>query len=354
MPHLFEPLELRSARLRNRIGMSPMCMYSTPGGVPREWHRVHLGSRAVGGCGAVFTEATAVEPAGRISPADTGIWNAEQVEAWRPVAAFIREQGALAGMQLAHAGRKASTAVPAEGGMPLIDERGWEVLSSSALPFAEGYPVPHALSEPELEGQEKAWAAAARNAFAAGFQAVELHFAHGYLLHQFLSPLANRRTDSYGGSLERRMAFPLKVARAVRQAWSEELPLFVRVSTTDWAEGGWELSDTIALCVELKRIGVDLIDCSSGGIAPGIKVPAAPGYQVPFAEAIRREAGIATAALGLITAPAQAEEIVAGGSADMVMLGRQLLRETYWPLRAAKELGYSDAPWPAQYLRAKT
>ena len=340
-------------KLRNRIGMSPMCMYSAQGGIPCGFHLVHLGARAAGGCGIVVTEATAVEAAGRISPGDTGIWSSEHVEAWLPITAFLREQGAVAGMQLAHAGRKASTAVPAEGGKPLTGERAWQTVSSSPLPFDSGYLAPHALTEPELREMAAAWAAAAINAHRSGFQAVELHFAHGYLIHEFLSPFANHRRDAYGGSLEHRMAFPLMVARAVRRVWPEELPLFVRISATDWAEGGWDIDDSVVLAGELKGIGVDVIDCSSGGIAPGIRIPAGPGYQVPFAERIRREAGIATTALGLITEPAQAEEIIATGRADMVFLARQLLREPYWPLRAAKELGYKDAPWPRQYERAR-
>jgi len=354
MSALFTPLAQRSVTLRNRIVVSPMCQYSCTDGLANEWHLVHLGSRAVGGAGAVIAEATAVAPEGRISPADCGLWNDEQADAFAPVARFVRAHGAVPGVQLAHAGRKASTAAPWLGGKPVAPEAGgWLPVAPSPLRFSGGYPEPHELSAQELAGCVAAFAAAARRALAAGFELVELHMAHGYLLHQFLSPLTNRRIDAYGGDLEGRMRFPLAVARAVRAVWPESLPLWARISATDWVAGGWDLEQSIELARLLAGLGVDLVDCSSGGLVPHAHVPVAPGYQVPFAAAVRRDANVATGAVGLITQPVQAEQILATGAADVVLLGRQLLRNPCWPLAAARELG-AEGPWPPQYLRART
>jgi 2,4-dienoyl-CoA reductase-like NADH-dependent reductase (Old Yellow Enzyme family) len=353
MPILFTPLTQRGVTLRNRIVVSPMCQYSCADGVPTEWHLVHLGSRAVGGAGAVIVEATAVTPEGRISPGDCGLWNDAQEEAFRPIAAFLRAHGAAPAIQLAHAGRKASTDSPWRGGKPLPPGGGgWQTVAPSALPFADGHPVPHELKPGEIAAVVEAFASAARRALAAGFELLELHMAHGYLLHQFLSPLSNQRGDGYGGDLDRRMRLALEVTRAVRAAWPAERPLWVRISATDWVEGGWDLTQSVALARRLAELGVDLVDCSSGGSAPQAKVPVAPGYQVPFAAAIRGQAGIATAAVGLITEAKQAEEILASAQADAVVLARAMLRDPYWPLHAAHELGV-DVPWPVQYLRAK-
>jgi 2,4-dienoyl-CoA reductase-like NADH-dependent reductase (Old Yellow Enzyme family) len=351
---LFQPLRLREVTLRNRVAVSPMCQYSARDGLPTEWHLVHLGSRAVGGAGLVIAEASAVSPEGRISPDDTGLWSDAHAAAWAPIARFVVEQGAAPGIQLAHAGRKASTDAPWRGGRPVgAAPRGWPPVGPSPLPFEEGYPVPRELTIDEIEGVVGAFRDAARRAEEAGFQVVEIHMAHGYLLHQFLSPLTNRRTDEYGGSLDGRMRLPLEVARAVREAFPVERPVFARISATDWVEGGWDLEQSIVLARELRERGVDLVDCSSGGAVPDARVPAAPGYQVPFAAAIRERAGIATGAVGLLTEPAQAEAIVAGGQADLVLLARQMLRDPYWPLHAAHALG-DAAPWPVQYLRARS
>lgn len=350
---LFSPLRLRELLFRNRIFVSPMCQYSAVEGMPTDWHLVHLGSRAAGGAALVMTEATAVSPEGRISPFDTGIWSAEQAAGFRSIAGFLRRQGAVAGIQIAHAGRKASTDAPWRGGKPLDEESGgWQPIAPSPVPFAEGYAIPREMTEADLERVREAFAAAARRGREAGFEVVEVHMAHGYLLHEFLSPLTNRRTDAFGGSLENRIRFPVSVARAVREAWPDPLPVFVRVSATDWVDGGWDLAQTVALARELKEAGIDLIDCSSGGTVPYAKIPAGPGFQTPFAAAVRREAGIATGAVGLITEPAQAEQIVSTGMADVVLIGREFLRDPYWPLRAARSLG-AEIPWPSQYERAK-
>jgi len=330
-----------------------MCQYSSRDGLPTDWHLVHLGSRAVGGAGLVMVEATAVSPEGRISPRDSGIWNDAQVGAFAPITRFIREQGAVAGIQLAHAGRKGSCSLPWLGGGPLGPEScGWQPLGPGNDPFDVGHPVPRAMTLGEMDEVETRFLAAARRALAAGFQLVELHMAHGYLLHEFLSPLVNHRDDDYGGSLENRLRFPLRVARAVRMEWPEDLPLFVRISATDWLEGGWDIDQSVVLARQLKEIGVDLIDCSSGFAVPNEPVPFGPGFQVPFAARVRAEAGIASGAVGFITEPVQAEQIVATGQADVVFLGRQLLRDPYWPLHAAEAL-HLDPPWPNQYLRAK-
>jgi 2,4-dienoyl-CoA reductase-like NADH-dependent reductase (Old Yellow Enzyme family) len=350
---LFTPLRLRETTLRNRVAVSPMCQYSAREGLPTEWHLVHLGSRAVGGAGLVMAEATAVRPEGRISPDDTGIWSDAHREAWVPIARFIAEQGAVPGLQLAHAGRKASTDAPWRGGGPLgEDRRGWRTVGPSPLAFAEGHPVPRALDLDDLRAVVGAFRDAARRAEQAGFQLVEIHMAHGYLLHQFLSPLTNRRTDAYGGSLENRMRLPLEVARAVREAFPVERPVLARISATDWVEGGWDLEQSVALARALREAGVDLVDCSSGGAVPDARVPVGPGYQVPFAAAIRERAGVATGAVGMITEPAQAEAVVAGGQADLVLLAREMLRDPYWPLHAARALG-AEVRWPEQYFRAR-
>jgi len=350
---LFSPFRLRDLALRNRIVVSPMCQYSAVDGVPTAWHLVHLGSRAVGGAALVMTEATAVSPEGRISPDDTGIWSRAHADAFKPVAGFVRAQGAVPGIQLAHAGRKASTAAPWRGGKPLAPaDGGWGPIAPSPLPFAGGYPAPRGMTEADMERVRGEFFEAARRGREAGFDVVEIHMAHGYLLHEFLSPLANRRNDAFGGSLENRLRFPVSVARAVREAWPAHLPVFVRVSAVDWVEGGWDLPQTVRLAAALKETGIDLVDCSSGGLVPDAKVPAAPGFQAPFSAAVRREAGIPTGAVGLITDPVQAETIVAAGMADVVLLARELLRDPYWPLRAARVLG-ADVPWPPQYLRAR-
>ena len=350
---LFSPLELRSITFRNRIFVSPMCQYSSHDGLATSWHLVHLGSRAVGGAGLVMVEATAVSPEGRISPCDSGIWNESHVEAFAPIAGFLTEQGAVPGIQLAHAGRKGSCAVPWQGGAPLEPgSGGWQPTAPSALPFDTGHPLPRAMTFTEMDLVEAQFRASTRRALAAGFKVVEVHMAHGYLLHEFLSPLGNQRTDEYGGSVENRLRFPLRVVGAVREEWPEELPLFVRISATDWASGGWDIDQSIFLARQLKESGVDLVDCSSGFAVPREKVPFGPGFQVPFAAKVRAEAGIASGAVGFIIDPAQAEQIVATGQADAVFLARQMLRDPYWPLHAAQALHF-DAPWPNQYLRAK-
>lgn len=353
MSILFSPLTLRSITFRNRIFVSPMCQYSSHDGLPTDWHLVHLGSRAVGGAGLVMVEASAVSPEGRISPDDSGIWSDAHAEAFAPITRFIREQGAVPGIQLAHAGRKGSCSLPWLGGGPLgMEACGWQPLGPGNVPFDVGHPVPRALTLGELDEIEVQFRAAAHRSFAAGFQMVELHMAHGYLLHEFLSPLVNHRDDNYGGSLENRLRFPLRVARAIREEWPSELPLFVRISATDWVEGGWDIDQSVVLARQLKEIGVDLIDCSSGFAVPNEPVPFGPGFQVPFAARVRTEAGIPSGAVGFITEPAQAEQIVATGQADVVLLGREMLRDPYWPLQAAKTL-HVDAPWPNPYLRAK-
>jgi 2,4-dienoyl-CoA reductase-like NADH-dependent reductase (Old Yellow Enzyme family) len=353
MSSLFTPLRLRETTLRNRIAVSPMCQYSAREGLPSEWHLVHLGSRAVGGAGLVIAEASAVVPEGRISPDDTGIWSDAHAEAWAPIARFVAQQGAVPAIQLAHAGRKASTDAPWRGGGPVSEgARGWRPVGPSPLAFAPGYPVPRELSADEMTTVVGAFRDAARRAGQAGFEVVEIHMAHGYLLHQFLSALTNHRTDDYGGSLENRMRLPLEVARAVREAFPVERPVFVRLSATDWVEGGWDLGQSVALARELREAGVDLVDCSSGGTVPDAKVPLAPGYQVPFAAAIREQTGVLTGAVGMITTPPQAEAIVAAGKADLVLLAREMLRDPYWPLHAAAALG-ADVRWPDQYLRAR-
>ncbi len=350
---LFTPLRLREIEFKNRIGVSPMCQYSAKDGHPGTWHLVHLGSRAVGGAALVMTEASAVQEVGRISPADAGMYLDAHVDSWRPIVEFLGEQGAVPGMQLAHAGRKASTAAPwFGGGGPLLQEQGgWTPVSSTGVPFNVGHPVPRALAHGDLDQVVADFQRATRRAVAAGFQFVEIHAAHGYLLHQFYSPLSNDRKDDYGGSFENRIRLLLHVTQAVRETLPQTLPLLVRISATDWKEGGWDLQQSIELCRRLKALGVDLVDVSSGGILPGIKIPTGPGYQVGFAEAIRRQAGVATAAVGMITDPAQAQSIIANGQADMVFLAREMLRDPYWPRRAAAALQAKIKP-PLQYQRA--
>ena len=351
--NLFEPFALRDVNMRNRIAVSPMCEYSAIDGLPQPWHMVHLGSRAVGGAGLVLTEATSVEARGRISPADTGIWNDAQAEAWAPIVAFIAEQGAIAGIQLAHAGRKASTSIPWSNGGPTVDpaDGGWIPVAPTALGYSDNYPMPDALDAAGILAVIEAFRAATVRSIKCGFRVIEIHAAHGYLLHQFLSPLSNQRADEWGGSFDNRIRLIRAVVASVRSVMAESLPLLVRISATDWVEGGWDIEESIELSRILKADGVDLIDVSSGGLAQNQSITAGPGYQVPFAARIRREAGIATAAVGLITEPAQAEAIIAEGSADMVLLARELLRDPYWPRRAARELGVEiDAP--KQYARA--
>lgn len=350
MAHLFEPLRLRDLTLRNRVAMSPMCTYRADDGRAGDWHLVHLGARAVGGVGLAIVEATAVEARGRISPHDLGLWHDGQVDGLRRVAAFARAHGAAAGIQLAHAGRKASTHRPgaAAQGAVADDEGGWTPVSPTAAPFSPALRPPRALAAAELGGVVEAFAAAAARADATGFDVVEIHAAHGYLLHQFLSPLVNDRDDAYGGDRAGRSRLLLEVVRAVRGVWPAGKPLFVRVSASDWRDGGWSIDDTVALAGDLAGAGVDLIDCSSGGAVPGVAIPVGPGYQVPFAERVRHDAGVPAAAVGRITEPAQADAVVREGRADLVLLGKALLREPQWALRAAEALG-ATPPWPPAY-----
>lgn len=349
---LFTPIRLREIEFKNRIAVSPMCQYSAEDGHPGAWHMVHLGSRAVGGAALVMAEATGVQAIGRISPADTGLYLDSHVEAWRPIVKFIQSQGAVAGIQLAHAGRKGSTAVPWSGGKAVaVNEGGWVPVSASALQFDQGYPVPKELTAAEIDQVVTDFQRAAKRALEAGFQVVEIHGAHGYLLNQFMSPLCNQRTDTYGGSFENRIRLALRVSQAVREAWPEKLPVFIRISATDWKEGGWDLEQSIELCRRLKGLGVDLVDVSSGGAVPDARIPVGPGYQVGFAAAIRREAGIATGAVGMVTDGVQAETIVSTEQADMVFLAREMLRDPYWPKRAAQEL-QAKLEAPVQYKRA--
>jgi 2,4-dienoyl-CoA reductase-like NADH-dependent reductase (Old Yellow Enzyme family) len=352
MSRLFQPLQQRGLQLRNRIAVSPMCQYSSVDGMPDDWHRVHLGSRAVGGSAVVFTEATAVSPEGRISPQDTGIWNDAQAGAWAPIADFIAGQGAIPAMQLAHAGRKGSTHAPWRGsGEVPVAAGGWQVVAPSALRFDAGYPLPVALDRDGIARVVADYRAAALRAHAAGFRIVEIHAAHGYLLHEFLSPLSNRRDDAYGGDFEGRTRLVREVIAAVRDAWPEQLPLWLRISATDWVDGGWDVAQSVELARVAGQLGVDLVDVSSGGLDPRQAIASGPGYQVPFAARIRREAGVATGAVGLITEPAQAEAIVADGDADVVLLARELLRDPYFPRRASKALDV-EIEAPPQYLRA--
>ncbi len=350
--NLFSPLPQRGLQLRNRIVVSPMCQYSAADGMPGNWHLVHLGSRAVGGAAMVIAEATAVTPRGRISPGDTGLWNDVQAEAWEPIVAFIAAQGAIPAIQLAHAGRKASTQVPwLDGTSVPSEEGGWQPVAPSALAYDSGYPVPEVLDAAAIDALVEAFVQATRRADAAGFGMVELHAAHGYLLHSFLSPLSNRRNDEYGGSLENRLRLPLRMAAAVREVWPESKPLWVRLSATDWAEGGWDIEQSVLLAQSLKLLGVDLIDVSSGGLVPQQRLVAGPGFQVPFAARIRHQAGVATGAVGMITTSEQAQSVIAEGSADVVLLAREMMRDPYFPRRAARQLG-AQLEVPPQYIRA--
>jgi len=353
MTHLLDPLAIRDLTFANRIFVSPMCQYSSTDGYASDWHFVHLGSRAVGGAGLVFTEATAVVPEGRISPQDLGIWMDEHIEPLARIARFIHEQGSVAGMQLAHAGRKASTYAPRAGHGTVPESKGgWSnVVAPTALAFTDGYPMPRALAIDGIQNVVSAFAAAARRACEAGFRVIEIHAAHGYLIHEFLSPLSNQRTDAYGGSFENRTRILCEIIAAVRDSWPERALLFVRISATDWIDGGWDIRQSVELARRLKELGADLIDCSSGGNVSQAKIPVGPGYQTQFAEQIRREANVLTGAVGMITSPTQAEHILVTGQADAVIIARELLRDPYWALRAARELG-QPISWPVQYLRA--
>lgn len=352
---LFTPFKIRDIVLRNRIVLSPMCQYSAQDGLANDWHLVHLGSRAVGGTGLIFTEAVAVEARGRISPYDLGIWNDAQIAPLEHIARFIHAQGAVAGIQLAHSGRKGSTARPWEGPAP-VDEtkKGWRpVVAPSAVPFAEDYPVPHALTTDEIAMIVEAFKNGAQRALLAGFKVAEVHSAHGYLLHEFLSPFTNKRNDRYGGSFENRIRLLLEVVRVVRGVWPAYLPLFVRISATDWlGKEGWDIEEAVALARILKGEGVDVLDCSSGGLVPFARMPAEPGFQVPFSARIRKETGIATGTVGLITSAEQAQKILDEGNADLIFIGRQFLRDPYWPLHAQAQLR-KEVSWPPQYERAR-
>ncbi|MCX6216999.1 NADPH dehydrogenase NamA [Spirosoma sp.] len=354
MSVLFSPLTIRSIQLKNRIVVSPMCQYSSEDGFATDWHLVHLGSRAVGGAALIITEAAAISPEGRISPNDLGIWKDEHRDGLKRITQFIQQQGSVAGIQLAHAGRKASTQRPWDGGKAIAhtEATGWQTVAPSAIPFSEGSPEPLALTDEGLEKVRADFALAAQRSLEAGFQVIEIHAAHGYLLHQFLSPLSNHRTDAYGGSFENRIRLLLEVIERVQAVWPSTLPLFVRISATDWTEGGWAIDDSVRLAGVLKGKGVDVIDCSTGGNVAHARIPLSPGYQVAFSEQIKQQAGLKTAAVGLITNAAQAEAILANEQADLILLAREFLRDPHFPLHAANELG-EDLPWPVQYERAK-
>jgi 2,4-dienoyl-CoA reductase-like NADH-dependent reductase (Old Yellow Enzyme family) len=353
MAKLFSPLTIKSVTFKNRIVVSPMCEYSSVDGFANEWHLVHLGSRAVGGAGLVITEATAVSPEGRISPEDLGIWKNAHLDKLKSIVSFIHKQGSVAGIQLAHAGRKASFTAPWKGAEQLRPgSGGWQTVAPSALAFNDGLTVPEALSPGGIEKVIEDFKAAAQRAFSAGFKLIEIHAAHGYLINQFLSPLSNQRTDAYGGSFENRFRFLLEIIEAVQQVWPAELPLFVRLSATEWRAGGWDEQDSVRLAVILKNKGIDLIDCSSGGNVPGVKIPLGPGYQVHLSSLIKKEAAVLTGAVGLITSAGQAENILAKEEADLIIMAREMLRDPYFPLHAALELD-ADIKWPDQYLRAK-
>lgn len=354
MSLLLEPFTIRQLTLLNRVAVSPMCQYSSVDGLANDWHLVHLGSRAVGGAGLVIFEATAVTEDGRITPEDLGLWNDEQIEPLQRITRFIAAQGAVAGIQLAHAGRKSSTWRPwlgKHGSIPVSDG-GWVPVGPSPIAFDPNHTAPTQLDDAQIQVIIEAFVASTKRALIAGFKVVELHAAHGYLLHQFLSPISNQRRDQYGGSFENRIRLTLQVTEAVRAVWPEELPLFVRVSATDWVEDGWNPDETVELARRLKDLGVDLIDVSSGGTAANAEIPVGPGYQTRFAERVRKESGIATGTVGMITEPAQAEHILRTGQADLILLARELLRDPYWPLHADDDLGGRKAVWPAQYHRA--
>jgi 2,4-dienoyl-CoA reductase-like NADH-dependent reductase (Old Yellow Enzyme family) len=352
MPHLFSKLRMRDVGLANRIVVSPMCQYSSVDGYANDWHFAHLAARAVGGAALVFTEAAAVTPEGRISPQDLGVWSEKHFEPLERIARFMENQGVRAGIQLAHAGRKGSTYRPGAGqGAVAGSDGGWRPVAPSAIAFSDTYAKPDELTIDQIKSLQRAFAVAAERAAAAGFDVIEIHAAHGYLIHEFLSPFSNRRVDEYGGSFENRTRFLRECVEAVRRALPERRPLFVRISATDWLEGGWDIDQSVELARLLLSLGVDLIDCSSGGNLEKAEIPIGPGYQTPFAERIRREANIATAAVGMITAPAQADQIIRNDQADLVLLAREMLRDPYWPMHAAQELE-QIAPWPEQYLRA--
>lgn len=353
MSFLFQPLTIRNVTFKNRIFVSPMCQYSSTDGFANDWHLVHLGSRAIGGAGLIICEATAVSPEGRITPADLGIWKEEHIENLKRITTFIDAHGSVAGIQLAHAGRKASHHVTWDGGKPLTEEGGaWQTVGPSAEPFKEGSPIPTALDTKGLEKVISDFKQAAARAVKAGFKVLEVHAAHGYLLHEFLSPLSNKRSDEYGGSFENRIRLLINVIDAVKEEWPKENPLFVRISATDWVDGGWTGDDSVALAKVLKTKAVDFIDCSTAGNTPNAKIPVGPMYQVPFAEQIKKEVDILTGAVGMITNVQEAENIIANGKADAVLLARQFLRDPYFPLHAAKKLGV-EVSWPVQYVRAK-
>ncbi len=353
MTHLFEPLTLRGVTLRNRIGVSPMCQYSAEDGFANDWHLVHLGARATGGVGLVFTEAVAVEARGRISPNDLGIWSDAHLEMLSRITTFIKSQGAVPGIQLAHAGRKASTTRPWDGGQPLAPGHGgWQPVGASAIPFSEAHTVPHELSVEEIKEIQGAFVMGARRAVEAGFEVIEIHGAHGYLIHSFYSPISNHRTDEYGGSFDHRVRFLLEIVDQVRAVLPDDKVLDVRISATDWLDEGWNVGDSVALARLLKPRGVDFIDCSSSGIASFAKPPVGAGYQVPLAEAVKQGAGIPTAAVGMIIQPMQADEVIRNHRADIVLLGRELLRNPHWALHAAQVLHQLKGIVPPQYLRA--
>lgn len=354
MAELFKPLKIKSIELKNRIVISPMCEYSSEDGFANDWHFVHLGSRAVGGAGLIILEATAVSPEARITPDDLGLWKDEHIAELKKIVAFMHGNGSVAGVQLAHAGRKASHESPWKGGQLIHSNapQGWQTVAPSAIPYKEGTELPVALDEQGIAKVIQDFKEATRRSVEVGFKVIELHAAHGYLLHQFLSPLTNERTDQYGGSFENRIRFLLEVTAAVQEIWPADLPLFVRLSATDWAEGGWTAEESVKLSAILKEKGVDLIDCSTAGLVSWQKIPAGPGFQVPFAEQIKKETGILTGAVGLLTEAKQMEEILASGKADLILIARESLRDPYFPLHAAQELGV-DLPWPVQYDRAK-
>ena len=353
MSTLFSPLTIKNVTLKNRITISPMCQYSSVDGFANDWHLVHLGSRAVGGAGLIIQEATAISAEGRISPGDAGLYKDGHIEKWKTITNFIRQQGAVAGIQLAHAGRKASCAEPWNGGREIKQkDGGWLTVAPSAIAFREGEEIPAALDIAGIEKVIADFKAAAVRALQADYQLIEIHAAHGYLINEFLSPLSNHRTDNYGGSFENRIRLLLEIISAVQTVWPQNLPLFVRISATDWAEGGWNENDSVQLCAVLKNKDVDLIDCSSGGLVPHVKIPVAAGYQVSFAEKIKKETGILTAAVGMITIAEQAEDILQKAQADLIIMARGSLRDAYFPLHAAQILG-DDIDWPVQYARAK-
>jgi 2,4-dienoyl-CoA reductase-like NADH-dependent reductase (Old Yellow Enzyme family) len=354
MAHLFSPLKIKNIELKNRIAVSPMCEYSSEDGFANDWHLIHLGSKAVGGAGLIITEAAAVSAEGRITFADLGIYHDEHITKLKQITDFIHAHGAIAGVQLAHAGRKASHAQPWTGGkqIPSDQKNGWKALAPSAIPFGEDEEAPLELDKAGIEKIKADFKAATQRAIAAGFKVIELHGAHGYLLHEFLSPVSNKRTDEYGGSFENRIRFMLEVVAAVQEVWPVENPLFIRISATEWTEGGWTADDSVALAKILKDKGVDLLDCSSGGNVANAKIPLKPGYQVEFAEKIKKESSILTGAVGLITTSYQANEIIQEGEADLIFLAREMLRDPHFPLRAAHELGH-EVKWPVQYERAK-